>query len=222
MEEAKRIVELAQLIPARNINFYIDACCAMSAVNLNDILGFGETDITTLRSLIMVDQLKAKPQAAIEMLIAYLKDAAGRIGTREGVKILGKLIITHLRKGEFQEKGGPFTKLPLSFLGYAVAEDLMLHGLGPNYSFVGKFLDELVKNEIIKPGFSDYTPQTYEYIRTRCTRYTREDMAAIFLGYSLASKGSLLPIVPFPARPVGFVSVLISEIKKLLPQLPVR
>ncbi len=217
MEKGKQIIELAQLIPARNINFYIDASRAMSAVNLNDILGFGEIDITALRSLIIEGGLKAKPQAAIEMLIAYLKDAADRIGTPEGMKILGKLIITHLRKGEFQEKGGPFTKLPFSFLGYAVVEDLMLHGHGPNYSFVGKFLDELVENEIIKPGFLGYIPQTYEYLRTRCSRYTHEDMAAIFLGYSFA-RGSLLPIVPFPSRPVGFVSALISEVKKLLPR----
>jgi hypothetical protein len=214
--KGKYIIELAQLIPSRNINFYIDACRAMSAVNMQDILDFGEAEIRKLKSMVMDAGLQAKPKAAIEMLITHLKSADG-VDVREGIKMLGKLMATNLREGEFKEKGGPFTKLPLTFISYAVVEDLMFHGQGPNYSFVGKFLDDLADHELIKPDFLGYATHTGDLIRTRCARYTHEDIAAIFLGYSYAHKGNLHPLVPFSNKPVGFMSALHHEVTKLLP-----
>lgn len=209
MEKGKYIIDLAHYIPHRNINFYIDTCRAMSAVNLEDI---DNGEVRKLKRLIIDRRLQAKPQDAIKMVMTYLKDSTD-INTPMGMKTLGKLIATHLRGGEFIEKGGPFAKLPLTFLSYAVVEDLKLHGHGPCYSFVGKLLNELSKQEIINPDF--FGSVDYQIIQTRTAKYSYQDMAAIFLGYSFASQGTLLPIVRFPESPDGFASALVSEKRKL-------
>lgn len=209
MEKGEYIIDLAHYIPHRNINFYIDTCRAMSAVNLEDI---DNGEMRKLKSLIIDKKLQAKPQDAIKMVITYLKDSTDN-NILTGMKALGKLIATHLRRGEFIEKGGPFAKLPLTFLSYVVVEDLKLHGHGPCYSFVAKLLNELSKQEIINPDF--FGSVDYQTIQTRTAKYSYQDMAAIFLGYSLANEGNLLPIVRFPASPDGFVSALVSEKRKL-------
>jgi hypothetical protein len=215
MENGKYILELAQFLPAPSIHFYIDAWRAMSSVNLNDISGFGETEINKIKSLITEKRLNANPQAVIKILIPYVMAANGG-KSPDGLKILGKLIITHLREGKFQERSRSFSKIPINFLSYAVTEDLSLHGNGPNYTLVGKLLDKLVEKEMIQQRSPDRN--IYKIIKARHTRYSLGDIAGIFLGYSFAKNNNLLPIVPFPGQSDGFVSVLLSEVRKLLSQ----
>lgn len=212
MEKGKYIVELSALIPIRNINFYIDTCRAMSGVNLQKITGSDETESALRRLKIMIsEELKLDPRTAIEIMINKVKDES-IIEPRIGMKIIGKLIILYLRRGEFNEGTGHLSTIPFNFLSYSVVQDLRLHGEGPNLSFVEKCLDELAEHQIIDTGFHTL------HVKSRSVKYTDQDMAAIFLGYSLASRAALLPIVPFPARPVSFVTVLIAELKKLLPR----
>ncbi len=211
MEKGKYIIELADRIPIRNINFYIDACREMSAVNRQKMDSEqAEIPLKKLKSQISERGLKANPQKAIEVIINSFKD--GGIDTRLGMKLLGKLLVLYLRQGEFNEGTGHLSTLPFNFLSCAVVQDLKLHGHGPCHSFVEKFLDELAEEEIIEPYFHALL------VKDRSAKYADEDMAAIFLGYSFASKGALLPIVPFPSKPAGFVAVLIAELKKLLPR----
>ena len=107
------------------------------------------------------------------------------------------------------EKDGRIANYPFHFLSFAFLEDLKLHGQGASYSLVEKVLDELAEHEIINAEFHGCR------IRDRCV--TVQDMAALFMGYSLASRGALLPIVPFPAHPAGFAARLASELSILLP-----
>lgn len=213
MEKGKYIIELADRIPIRNINLYIDACRAMSAVNLQKITDSeqAEAELKKIKNLITDGGLKTDPQTAIAVLTDQVKDGGSAYSTL-GMKLIGELIILYLRRGEFNDGTSHLSTLPFNFLSYAVVQDLKLHGHGPCNSFVEKFLDELAEGEIIEPYFHALL------VKDRSAKYADEDMAAIFLGYSFASKGALLPIVPFPSKPVGFVAVLIAELKKLLPR----
>lgn len=213
MENGKHILELAERIPVRNINFYIDACRGMSAVDLQKISSpeEAERELKRIKTMILEGGLKTDPQAAIEKIINYFKEDSS-IETSVGMKLLGKLIILYLRQGEFQEKAGDNTQFPFNFLSYAVVEDLKFHGHGPSFSFVEKFLDDLAAREIIEPDFHALG------IKDRCAKYSHRDMAAVILGYSFAARGAMLPIVRFPTRPAGFVDILIAELKKLIPR----
>lgn len=213
MEKGKYIIELADRIPIRNINFYIDACRTMSTLNLQKITDSeqAEAALKKLKNLIIEGGLKTDPQAAIAVLMDQVRDG-GSADSILGMKLIGKLIILYLRRGEFNEGTSHFSTLPFNFLSCAVVQDLRLHGHGPCHSFVEKFLDELAEEEIIAPYFHALL------VKDRSAKYADEDMAAIFLGYSFAGKGALLPIVPFPSKPAGFLEVLIAELKKLLPR----
>jgi hypothetical protein len=193
MENGKYILELAKHISIRNINFYIDTYKAMSAVDLSE---------TDHGDLIKLESLAANGR---------IKDTTN-IDIPGGMKTLGKFLITRARKGNFAEKGDSFIMIPFTFLGSAIVGDLKLHGQGPNYEFVEKFMDELADQKIINPDCLG--PR----IRAVCEQYERTDLAAIFLGYSIASHSAFRPLIPFPANPEGFIPVLISEFKKLLPR----
>jgi hypothetical protein len=199
-KSGKYVIELAARIPIRNINFYIDTYRAMSSVDLTDK---NYAELKKLESLVADKRLKGR--AAIEMLLTHLKDTSG-IDISTGMKLLGKFLITRLRQGNVN------AMLPFTFLSSAIVEDLKIHKEGPNYEFVEKFLDELVEKNVLHPDLWGL------HIRARCERYSHEDLAAIFLGYSIASQGAFSPMIPFPSKPVGFVSALISEVKKLLPR----
>lgn len=212
MDHEKYIIQLADRIPVRNINFYIDSCRAMSAVQLQELSSSeeAERELRRLKDLIVGRGLKARPQAAAQAMIDYVTSFSS-IDTRTGMKLIGKLMILYLRQGEFNEGTGHLSTLPFNFISYAVVEDLKLHGQGPSYSLVERFLDDLAERQIIE---SDFHARA---VRNRCVKYTDTDIAVIFLGYSLAGIGGLLPLVPFPSKPTGFVTVLIAELKKLLP-----
>jgi hypothetical protein len=120
------------------------------------------------------------------------------------MKILGRLILMHT----LAEKGGSIIGLPVSFLTYAFIEDAKIYGKSPHFSLVEKSLNELAEMKIINPSFRQIR------IKERRTRYRNEDVAAFFLGYSIASHGALLPIVAFPYNPGGFVAFLRSECKR--------
>jgi hypothetical protein len=210
--KGKYLIELAQFIPSRNINFYIDACRRMMDVDFDKISGSSHAalELKHFKSLISNGELRTNPQAAIEAMMNDLKKPL-RI---DSVKLLGYFILSYLRDGEFNEhKKGGLLKHPFNFISFAIVEDLKLHGQGPGYSLVEKFLDELVQEEIIDSRFHGL------HVRNRCTTYSSfEDIAAMFLGFSLACNGAFRPMVPFPRKPEGFISRMIFELKKLLPE----
>lgn len=212
MLKGKYLIELAQLIPSRNINFFIDTCRRMTGVDFVRISSTSHAapELKHFKSLISNGELRTNPQAAIEEMMNGLKKPL-RI---DSVKLLGYFILSYLREGEFNEhKKGSLLKHPFNFVSFAIVEDLKLHGQGPGYSLVEKFLDELVQEEIIDSRFHGL------HVRNRCTTCSSfGDIAAMFLGFSLAFNGAFRPIVPFPRKPEGFISRMIFELKKLLPR----
>lgn len=193
MVDAQYILELADFIPSRNINFYINTCQAMNSVNSQYI------ENIEMRKVASLIDGRFKSQPTIEALITYFK-TAGSID-QSGMKILGKLILLHA----LDEKGESIIELPVSFLTYSFVEDSKFYDKNPHLSLVEKSLIELVELKIINPFCGQIR------MHERRTRYTNEDIAAFFLGYSFASRGALLPIVSFPYRPGGFVAFLRSE-----------
>ncbi len=208
MENGNYIIELAGHIPVRNINFYIDTCRAMSAVNVQMLTGgYGTAlEVRRLKNLPASANLKAKPRSAIAAMIDHVQE---NFSTRLTASMKLDSVLSRLRGSEFIEKDARIANYPFHFLSFAIVEDLKLHGQGASYTFVEKVLDELAEHKIIHPELHGL------HIKDRCA--TMQDMAALFLGYSLASRGALLPIVPFPARPAGFAARLASELSKLLP-----
>lgn len=208
----KYITELAERIPIRNINFYIEVCSAMSVTNLRERLSKeAERELKEIKKLASRDELRTRPQTAFKEVMNYLKEKSP-VDPATGMKLLGKLIILYLRKGKFNKGASHFSTHPFNFLSYSIVEDLKLLGHGPCYSLVENFLDELVLREIIDQNFYSL------HVRTRSMKYAYEDIAALFLGYSLISKGALLPLVPFFDNTAGFVSHLIQELEKLIPE----
>ena len=193
MADTKYIIELADLIPSRNINFYINACQAMNSLNSQYIEDVETEDVAGLM------EGRLKPQPTIEAMITSFKTSGGL--DQRGMKILGKLILLHA----LDEKGGSIIELPMSFLTYSFIEDSKIYGNNPHFSLVEKSLNELAELKIITPFFGQIR------LNERRTRYRNEDIAAFFLGYSFASHGALLPIVSFPYPPGGFVAFLRSE-----------
>ncbi len=196
MADVTQTIELACVIPIRNINFYIDACRAMNSVNSQYIKN------AELRELASLIDGRLKPQPTIEAMIIYFK-TVGSID-HSGMKILGRSILMHA----LDEKGGSIIELPLSFLTYALIEDSKMYGKSPHFLLIEEVLNEIAELKIINWSFGKIR------IKDRRTRYRNEDMAAIYLGYSFAHHGALLPIVSFPSRPGGFVAFLRSEWKR--------
>jgi hypothetical protein len=196
MADIKHTIELACVIPISNINFYKDVCQAMNSVNSQYIKN---AELKELASLI---DGRLKPQPTIEAMISYFK-TDGRINHSD-MKILGRLILNHV----LDAKDGSIIELPLSFLTYALIEDSKSYGKSPHFSLVEEVLNELAELKIINPAFGEIR------IKDRRTRYNNEDIATIYLGYSFASHGALLPIVSFPALHGGFVAFLSSEWKR--------
>ncbi len=206
MNSGQYLLELAGHIPARNINFYLDAYQAMDAVNQREADGFGTIEIQKIKDRIADHGLEAQPVKALDLLLSTRN-------TCSEIKAIGKLLLSELRLGKFTERVESVATLPWTFLTYVVTADLELHGYGPCYSFVERFIDELSREKIINNNSqrSDIPRHVAEYIH--------EDMASIFLGYSLLSGGTLTCLVPFPAGKTGFTAKLFHDIQKLLPQV---
>jgi hypothetical protein len=216
MEAAEKFIDLATRIPIRNINFYIEACRSMTAINLMSIAASREADAFMKKSkkIIFGEGLQADPQGAIELVINNAR-SDGTVDAATGIRVLGKLMIASFRQGEFKEQGKAYAvdRLPSDFLSCALVSDLRIHEQGrPSFSFVEKFLDDLADRQIIEP-----VPGS-PGIRERIAQYDDRDLASVFLGYSFVARGALLPIVRFPTRPAGFVNVLIAELKKMIPR----
>jgi len=213
MDKGNQLIELAERIPIKNINFYLNAYHAMNAVSLQEITDSDDTGLKfEFLRLIRDNGLRSKPRTVLEVTINYcnednMRDAAGKI------KMLGTLIVTHLRQGEFVDQGVSIDNPPFTFLSYAIAEDLKLYGFGNDASFLENVITDLRGLRSIDPASC-----SSRTIRTYLKGYSHVDIAAIFLGYSLARQGSLRAIVPIPANAVGFVAVLNSELKKLSPR----
>lgn len=139
MANGEYLIKRAQLIPTRNINFYIDTCRAMSAVNMQTVTdGHGVAlEVGRLKNLPANGDMKTKPRSAIAAMIDHVQE---NFGTRltEGVKLVGYSVLSRLHQGEFIEKDGRNANYPFHFLSFAVLEDLKLHGHGASYSFVEK------------------------------------------------------------------------------------
>jgi hypothetical protein len=208
MEIGKALIELAAHIPMRNIRFYLDSHQAMSAVNQKIRNSFSNTDLQKIKDPIFERGLEARPQEAIAMLLA-------ENNTLSGKKAVGKLILSNLRLGRFNKKGGPFSKLPETFLLYGAAQDLQLRGLGPRYSLIERFIDCLAHQGTGVSGDRCLD------VRGRLANYIHEDMAAVFLGYTLLNFSHEMsgPIVPFPSHKTGFIDRLFRDVKKLCPHL---
>jgi hypothetical protein len=207
------LIELAEILPHRNINFYIDACRAMCLIHPRHIPvpPEAEAQFKKILELVIGPELKEEPHAVAKAVINYLGETNG-IDTAAGMKLLGKMLILYLRRGEFKTVARHRSTLPYDFLSFALVEDLKLNGQGPRYSLVEKFLDELAGTGVISLDFHGLQ------ISQRCSLYAGgRDIATVFLGYSMATTGALLPIVPFPRHPVGFVARLLFELKSLLP-----
>ena len=202
----KYVIELTQHLPIRNINFYLDACSAMNAVNRRELSVLDNNDISKIEALVLERGLERKPKEAIEMLFAVQR-------TNQGVKSIGKLILSSLRLGRFNTKDGPCSDLPCSFLIYVIVEDLKLHGQGPCYTLVEKFTDEVIHEGIVHPACHASTIQSMH------EKYIHEDMAAIFLGYSFLNEGDPRSIVSFPSNKTGFVARLFHDVHTLFPRL---
>jgi hypothetical protein len=208
MEIGKAHIELAAHVPARNIRFYLDSQQAMNAVSQKIINSFSNIDLQKIKGPIFDRRLEAKPQEAIAMLLAENNTLSGR-------KAVGKLILSNLRHGKFNKKGGPFLKLPETFLMYGLVQDLHHRGLGPRYTLVERFIDGIAQQGAGLSG------DRYLDVRGRLANYIHEDMAAIYLGYTLLnfSRETFGPIVPFPSHKTGFIDKLFRDVKKLCPQL---
>lgn len=207
MTQGKYVIDLASLIPSRNINFHIDACRAMSLMSSAPAIAGRKMGPERTTG----GGAKAGPQAVLEDLIGHVQTHfMGRL--TEGMKLAGYLLLDRVRENVFKENDRGFANYPFHFLCFAVLDDLRLHGQARSGFLVEKFLDELAELEIIDPCFRDLFP------REHCLhRYSMEHIAVLFLGSSLAARGALLPLVPFPAVRSGFVARLISESATLLP-----
>ncbi len=204
MNSGQYLLELAEHIPARNINFYLDTYQAMDAVNQREADGFDALEVKKLKHSIAQYGLEAQPSKALDL---FLK----RRNTSCEIKAIGKLLLSELRLRKFTERRESPVFLPWTFLTYVVTADLEFHGHGPCFSFVERFIDELSQARIINHNHlsGDIPHHIAEYIH--------EDMASIFLGYSLLSEGTLTYLVPFPAGKTGFTAKLFHDVHKLLP-----
>ncbi len=212
MKKGNYLIELAVHIPLRNVNFYLDVCHVMSAIDLNEIWCRGEmsAEIEKLKSVITDG---SNPQEVIQLMVGYLT-CTNRKHSPCGLELLGHIVLKHvLQREESSGEHSGASKLPFIFTAYSIAQDLIFHGYGPNYSFVGKVLDALAKNIAANPDFPDLD------IRNICARYTYEDIAAIFLGYSFVINRAPRPIVPFPAHSAGFPAFILFEMKMLFPRI---
>ena len=99
--------------------------------------------------------------------------------------------------------------LPEYFFTQAILKDAKLHGDALSHSLVKRVLNELAGDKIEHSGVRE------KFIKGR--GMTEQDMAQLFLAFSLAAKSALRPIVPFPAHPAGFIARLALELGKLLP-----
>jgi hypothetical protein len=206
MANGKYILELAEHIPIRNINFVLDACGAMSAVNQREPGDHDMGDPQLMVGQIIDQELASQPKEAIDLLLSSN-------GTTAGIKSIGRMILSNLRLNRFHAQSVSYASFPSVFLIYVVVEDLKLHGQGPCYTLVDKFAKELGHQEII--------PQKNQVsaIPSLLDQFIHEDMAAIFLGYSLLHAGTLHPLVPFPSNKTGFVARLFHDVNMLLPSL---
>jgi hypothetical protein len=206
MANGKYILELAEHIPIRNINFILDACSAMDAVNQREPCDYDAGELQKMVGRITEQGLASQPKEAIELLLSLNN-------TADGIKSVGRVILSNLRLNRFNAKNVSHANLPSVFLIYVVVEDLKLHGQGPCYTLVDKFAQELGHQEII--------PQKNQVsaIPSLMDKFIHEDMAAIFLGYSLLQTGTLRPLIPFPSHKTGFVARLFHDVNTLLPSL---
>ncbi len=153
----------------------------------------------------------SNPQEVIQLMMPYLT-CTNRRHTPGRVELLGHVVLRHVLQREENSGEKAASRLPFIFTAYAVVQDLIFHGYGPNYDFVGKVLGAVAKNININPDFPGLN------IENICARYTYEDIAAIFLGYSFVFNRAPRPIVPFPARPAGFPAYILFETRLLLPR----
>lgn len=207
------IIELAGHISVRNINFYIDACRAMSAVNSSVARkAFAAVDGRGLERAARSKGLKAGPQVVLEAVIRHVQaHYMGRLS--EGMKLAGYLMLDRVGESVFGKEDAFFANYPFHFLCRAVHEDLGLHGQAQSGFLLENFFDELAELKIIDPSFRGLFPK-----EPCLLRYSLEDIALLFLGSSLAARGALLPLVPFPVIRLGFVARLLSGLKRLLPK----
>jgi hypothetical protein len=206
MANGKYILELAEHIPIRNINFILDACGAMSAVNQREPSDYDRGKLEKMVGRITERGLTSLPKEAIELLLS--SDT-----TDDCIKAVGRVILSNLRLNQFNAKSVSYASFPSIFLIYVVVEDLKLHGQGPCYTLVDKFAQELGHQEII-PGKNQVSA-----IPSLMDKFIHEDMAAIFLGYSLLQTGTLRPLILFPSHKTGFVARLFHDVNTLLPSL---
>ncbi len=176
------LIELAALIPARNINFYFDAYRAMQRV-----AGGHRVAVSAL-----IDRMRANSSTRVT----------------DDLKLVGHFMLEQFCE-EVDKEARVVEKLPEYFFTLAILKDTKLHGQPVTQSFVKRVLNELEEQKIVHSWFRA------NYIKARVL--SEKDMAELFFGFSLAAKGALIPIVPFPAHPAGFVARLNSELSKLLP-----
>ena len=145
MSSGKCLIELANHISARNVNFYLDAYEAMCAVNEEELQHADDALLPGMLDLIVERRLEKNPQEAIETLLFEYR-------ANGSVQSVGRLIASNLRLGKFNEKTGVRTELPFIFLNYSIVEDLLLRGHGPWYALVEKVTWELGSQEGVKSG----------------------------------------------------------------------
>jgi hypothetical protein len=212
MKNENCLLELAELIPVRNINFFLDAYNVMRAIDLDVMWSCGESR-AELKKLKDVIANGISPEAVIQSTIGYLT-CINRMDTPRGMELLGHVVLKHvLQKEENCGEQDGASRLPFIFTAYSLVQDLIFHGYGPNYTFVGEVFHSLPERIVTEPNFSGAA------IENICGRYTCEDIAALFLAYSFVVNRTLRPLVPFPRNSSGFPAFIFSEAKMLFPRL---
>lgn len=183
MTNSQFLMELFALIPARNINFYIDTYMATRTIAV------GKQDALSA----LIDRARANYNTIVT----------------DSMKLVGYFILSQFGGSEADKRECFIEKLPDYFLSVAIIKDLNLQRQAVSNSFVDRVFSELKEQEIVHSGF--------QRVSIEESGLTEQDMAELFLGFSLAAKGAMIPIVPFPAYPAGYAARLASELRKLLP-----
>ena len=181
----KSLVDLAAIIPIRNVNFYIDAYRAMQRV--------------------------ADGHQRAVSILSHRVRANGSNRVTGDMKLVGHFMLMQFCEevDKVDKKECGIEILPEYFFTQAILKDAKLHGDRLSHSFVMRVLNELAGDKIEHSGVRE------RFIKDR--GMPEEDMAELFLAFSLAAKGALRPIVSFPAHPAGFIARLALELGKLLP-----
>ena len=178
----------------------------MRAIDLKEMWSSGEmrAELEELENVISGD---ISPEAVIQSTIGYLT-CLNRMDSFRGVEMLGHVVLKHvLQREESSGEHDGASKLPVIFTVYSIVQDLIFNDHGPNYSFVGEVLQSLPEYIVTEPDFSGSA------IKEICSRYKHEDIAAIFLGYSLVINRAPRPLIPFPRNPVGFPAFVLFGLK---------